>query len=307
MFRHLSYLLAFSAFTTAAALSAQDDDTNHSEAPENQIVVTGEREKEAQQRVNEMTKAITRRPKIDKPIARQYGDICVGVFGMSADYANGIIGQVEENARALGIRVSPEGCRVNTLIAFVRDGHAELEDLRKSAPWLFESLLDYEYKRILRGSGGAFAWHSTKVKEVDGKEMAMMSFGNPPRDVVVSDPFTASNISQQIRVDMIGSVVLIEKSLVPGKTIRQLADYISMRSFASVDDMASDGPDTTSTILSLFTSNGPAAEGMTDFDWSYLEALYKLPSTAQGSAVHDAAWSAYRKRALKIDDDRTSD
>lgn len=307
MFRHLSYLLAFSAFTTSAALSAQDDDTNHSEAPENQIVVTGEREKEAQQRVNEMTKAITRRPKIDKPIARQYGDICVGVFGMSADYANGIIGQVEENARALGIRVSPEGCRVNTLIAFVRDGHAELEDLRKSAPWLFESLLDYEYKRILRGSGGAFAWHSTKVKEVDGKEMAMMSFGNPPRDVVVSDPFTASNISQQIRVDMIGSVVLIEKSLVPGKTIRQLADYISMRSFASVDDMAIDGPDTTSTILSLFTSNGPAAEGMTDFDWSYLEALYKLPSTAQGSAVHDAAWSAYRKRALKIDDDRTSD
>ena len=307
MFRHLSYLLAFSAFTTSAALSAQDDDTNHSEAPENQIVVTGEREKEAQQRVNEMTKAITRRPKIDKPIARQYGDICVGVFGMSADYANGIIGQVEENARALGIRVSPEGCRVNTLIAFVRDGHAELEDLRKSAPWLFESLLDYEYKRILRGSGGAFAWHSTKVKEVDGKEMAMMSFGNPPRDVVVSDPFTALNISQQIRVDMIGSVVLIEKSLVPGKTIRQLADYISMRSFASVDDMASDGPNTTSTILSLFTSNGPAAEGMTDFDWSYLEALYKLPSTAHGSTVHDAAWSAYRKRALKIDDDRTSD
>lgn len=307
MFRHLSYLLAFSAFTTSAALSAQDDDTNHSEAPENQIVVTGEREKEAQQRVNEMTKAITRRPKIDKPIARQYGDICVGVFGMSADYANGIIGQVEENARALGIRVSPEGCRVNTLIAFVRDGHVELEDLRKSAPWLFESLLDYEYKRILRGSGGAFAWHSTKVKEVDGKEMAMMSFGNPPRDVVVSDPFTASNISQQIRVDMIGSVVLIEKSLVPGKTIRQLADYISMRSFASVDDMASDGPNTTSTILSLFTSNGPAAEGMTDFDWSYLEALYKLPSTAHGSTVHDAAWSAYRKRALKIDDDRTSD
>ena len=307
MFRHLSYLLAFSAFTTSAALSAQDDDTNHSEAPENQIVVTGEREKEAQQRVNEMTKAITRRPKIDKPIARQYGDICVGVFGMSADYANGIIGQVEENARALGIRVSPEGCRVNTLIAFVRDGHAELEDLRKSAPWLFESLLDYEYKRILRGSGGAFAWHSTKVKEVDGKEMAMMSFGDPPRDVVVSDPFTASNISQQIRVDMIGSVVLIEKSLVPGKTIRQLADYISMRSFASVDDMASDGPNTTSTILSLFTSNGPAAEGMTDFDWSYLEALYKLTSTAHGSTVHDAAWSAYRKRALKIDDDRTSD
>ena len=37
MFRHLSYLLAFSAFTTSAALSAQDDDTNHSEAPENQI------------------------------------------------------------------------------------------------------------------------------------------------------------------------------------------------------------------------------------------------------------------------------
>ena len=135
----------------------------------------------------------------------------------------------------------------------------------------------------------------------------MMSFGDPPRDVVVSDPFTASNISQQIRVDMIGSVVLIEKSLVPGKTIRQLADYISMRSFASVDDMASDGPNTTSTILSLFTSNGPAAEGMTDFDWSYLEALYKLPSTAHGSTVHDAAWSAYRKRALKIDDDRTSD
>ena len=297
----MKFLISIIAFSSALSLatssSAQDD------APvEDVIIVTGERESEAMERVEKMTRTITRRPRVDKPLARQYGRICVGVVGLSAAHAAVLIDRVEQNARRLDIAVAPDGCQVNTLVAFVRDGRTEVETLRKEAPWLFASLLDYEYDRILRGSGGAHAWHSTQVKEVDGKELAVIAFGDPPRQVQTSDPFTATRLGQQIRMDMIGSVVLMDSDLVPGKTLQQLADYVSMRSFASVDDIGQDSPDDTPTILSLFDDALAAPEGMTDFDWSYLEALYKLPRTAKGSAIHDAAWSQYRKKVIKNPD-----
>lgn len=266
------------------------------------IVVTAEQEREAEQRVEKMTRAITRRPRVDKPIARQYGQICVGIVGLKSDLAVALGQRVYENARRLDIGVAPDGCQVNTLIAFVDDARAEVEDLRKSAPWLFETLLDYEYERVLRGNGGAHAWHSFQVKEADGKELAVIEVGDPPRQVQSGDPFNATRMAQQIRTDIIGSVVIIDRDRVPGKTIQQLADYASIRSFASVDDLSNGGPNDTPTILSLFEADGVNAEGLTEFDWSYLEALYRLPVTARGSAVHDATWTSYRRRVLKLQD-----
>ncbi|MDG5750772.1 hypothetical protein P8R33_06630 [Qipengyuania sp. XHP0211] len=283
--------------SSAAPLMAQDADP-----AEEVIIVTGEREQEAMERVEGMTRAITRRPRVDKPLARQYGQICVGVMGMDPAYAGVLIDRIEANARRLDIAIAGEGCRVNTLVAFVDDGPEEVKQLRKDAPWLFSTLLDYEYDRILRGSGGAHAWHSTEEREVDGKQLAVIEVGDPPRQVKAGDPFNATRMAQQIRMDMIGSVVLMERALVPGKTLQQLADYASMRSFASIDDMASDGPDTTPTILSLFLDADAAPQEMTEFDWAYLQALYRLPRTARGEQIHDAAWSEYRKKVIRAKD-----
>lgn len=271
----------------SSALSAQ-----HPESTDADIVVQGELE-EAERQVEALTRAVTRRPRVDKPIARQFGGICLGVHGLSQEFAHVLISRIEANARWLGIHVLDEGCQINTLVSFTTDSAAEIERLRKQEPWLFSTLLDYEYERILRGNGAAQSWQATQVKGANGKEFASATMAG--RDVEINKQFSASHRSQQVRVDILGSIVVFDNAFVPGNTIQQLADYATMRLFAPTDDLSQSNPGGMTTILSLFADGHEPPDGLTSFDRAYLDALYKLPPTASGAAVHDAAWRAYRQ------------
>lgn len=302
-YRISARLAACAALLTGAALEAN---TVVAEAapPSADIVVQGELE-EAERQVEALAAAVTRRPRVDKPIARQFGGICIGVHGMSADFAHVLIARIEQNARGLGIHVLGEGCNVNTLISFAKDSRAEVERLRKDEPWLFSTLLDYEYKRILRGNGAVQAWHATEVKGADGKEFASAIING--REVEINDQPLASHLAQQLRVDITGAIVVFDNSQVPGKSIQQLADYATMRLFAPTDDLSNGSPADMPTILSLFADGADAPDGLSDFDRAYLGALYKLPPTARGAAVGDAARAAYRQARYESDPDDGSD
>lgn len=259
---------------------------------EQDIVVQGELDA-AEKQVDTLARAITRRPRVDKPISRQYGAICVGVHGLSTAFALTLIDRIEANARDLGIHVQGEGCQVNTLVSFSRNSRKEVERLRKEEPWLFSTLLDYEYERVLRGNGAVQAWQATEVKGANGKEFASAVIDG--REVEVNKQFSSSHLAQQLRVDILGAIVVFDNAYVEGKTIQQLADYATMRLFAPTDDLSDAPVSTMPTILTLFAEGGDAPDGLTDFDRAYLEALYKLPPTARSSAIRDAAWLSFRR------------
>ena len=42
-------------------------------------------------------------------------------------------------------------------------------------------------------------------------------------------------------------------------------------------------------ILQLFSGGADPPDGLTEFDWAYLSAYYKLDRGAKVSAIHDAA------------------
>ncbi len=278
---------AASILTLVTPASAQDERRADAE-----IVVQGELE-QAEQQVDNLTRAITRRPRTDRPIARRYGGICVGVSGMSAEFAHVLIERIEANARDIGVHILGDGCTINTLVAFTRNSRAEIERLRKDEPWLFATLLDYEYERILRGNGAVQSWQSTQLKGADGREFSTVSIAG--REVQQNTQFFASNRTQQLRVDVEGAIVVFDNAFVPGKSIQQLADYATMRLFAPTDDVSEGSPGSMETILSLFAADGVAPDGLTSFDRAYLGALYRLPPTARGEAVRDATWTAYRR------------
>lgn len=258
-------------------------------------IVVRNRLEQTQRHVEVLSKAISRRPRVDKPLSKWYAPMCVGVYGLAADKARQLIGRIEANAAAFGIRAAGEGCLVNTLVAFTKDSRSEIGRLKKSAPWLFETLLDYEYDRILRGTGAAQAWHSTRVKDVDGMEFGTLSLGKGIPDVLMSTPFKASHFDQQLRVDIEASMVVFDNAFVSGKTIQQLADYATVRLLASTHDIGNPGGGEIDTILTLFAEGASPPEGLTSFDRAYLGALYRLPPNARGSALHEATWSAFRR------------
>lgn len=283
--------LASAGTAFAQIMPAQNDD----------IVVQGQLQ-EAERQVETLTRAITRRPRVDKPIAKQYAGICVGVHGLAEEFAHVLIAQIEANAQWLDIHVLGSGCTVNTIIAFTGNSRGEIERLRKEEPWLFETLLDYEYDRILRGNGAAQSWQATQVKGADGKEFSTIMIGDIPREVQSNKQAFASNLADQLRVDVEGSIVVFDNAYVPGKSIQQLADYATMRLFAPTDDISNGSESGMATILSLFGEDGMAPEGLTSFDRAYLGALYKLPPTARGQAIHDATWTAYRQAHYEAED-----
>ena len=265
------------------------------------IIVQGLRE--AEERVEVMTRKITRRPRVDKPISKFYSQACFGVFGMDEAYAAAIIDRMQENARRLDIPVGGEGCQVNVLVGFVTDGVEEVQKLRKSDPAIFGSLLDYEYDRIMRGNGAVQAWHGTTVKSSDGREFSGATTADGDSYSINRQYGGSTRMGQPIRVDMDGAIVLIDAKRTPGKTVRQLADYASMRAFVSVDDTSEGGGSGIDTILSLFDEDGFAPGGLTRFDKAYLEAVYKLPANASGQRIHDATWSIYRGEELDEEDE----
>ena len=137
----------------------------------------------------------------------------------------------------MDLPVGGEGCQPNILIAFVKDGEQELDELRKAEPKLFATLLDYEYDRIKRGNGAVRAWHGTQLKGKDGRDFTDSGMGDAP----LNNQYSSSRLSKQVRVDMTGAIVIIDSNRVPGKTLQQLADYASMRAFVSIDDTSTGG------------------------------------------------------------------
>jgi hypothetical protein len=86
--------------------------------------------------------------------------------------------------------------------------------------------------------------------------------------------------------------VVFDSARANGKTVQQLADYATFRILAPVQDYAEAPERGMPTILTLFTPGGDPPGGLTEFDWAYLSAYYKLDRGAKASAVHDAAKQA---------------
>ncbi len=254
------------------------------------IVVTGEREKQAEA-AGDQARAITLRPRIDKPLARHYAPVCVTTFGVDAAYGAVMAQRVADNVRALGLPAGGTGCSPNVWIGFIRDSKAEVARLRQREPAMFALMKNYEADRVLAGSGAVQVWHATEIRNVDGRPIRREQVYIPdrgPADIDINTPAQAGRLKTPIRTDINGTIILFDRARADGLTVRQLADHATFRILAPVQDAATVEPGTIASILHLFAAGAERADGLTSFDWAYLSAYYKLDRGARASSVHDA-------------------
>ncbi len=289
--KSLSILFALSCANSAWAQS--------SEGGKDPIVVTGNRAEEAEVTAD-LAKAITWRPSQSKPLPKHYDPVCIKIFGLDADYADVMAERMRDNIRGLNLRLANENCSPNIWVGFVPNSHSEVTRLRKVDPAMFGDLKDFEIDRILAGSKASQAWFVREDRGIDGKPLkkrTIMIGGTSEFDgvevtVSANDAWNAGRIVSTIRVDMLGSIVLFDSKLAAGKSIRQLADYATLRSLAPVKDLPNEDANPV-TILTLFAENAIPPAGLTEFDWTYLAGYYKLGEHAGVEAVHDAAKRAF--------------
>jgi hypothetical protein len=267
-----------------APAAAQD------EAPQadDDIVVTGERPTHAE--VSRQARDITDIGSDirDRPLARIEDRLCPGVLGLKRAGAELMIDRIRWNGERLDMWMADDtACDPNLIIAFVEDGKATIAELVDSQPWLFDTLSIAERRALLAEDGPVRVWTTALDRTRDGMPIAR-------RDNLTDPPVTQmwmahSKLYLTIRQDITQVVVLFDRAGVRGKSIIQLADYATMRSFART--RPAEGDAALDTILALFDPEHEPPQALTDFDQAYLRSVYKeianLPAAMKLLGVSD--------------------
>jgi hypothetical protein len=219
--------------------------------------------------------------------ARWRNSICAGVVNApTTEGAQFIADRIGDIARDLGLKTQEPGCSPNIVILFAPDAAALASRWVESNPSLF---------RPFGGQGGTtqgvaalreFAtsdapvrwWQISMVTNWSGQPAfstrSQPEFGiKGPLTGQVSVAGTNSNIVNSVEGELTQAYVIVDMRKLGGASWEQIADYAAMVALAQVDPGGSAaGYDS---ILNLFES--PASvRGLTDWDRSYLRALYEL-------------------------------
>jgi hypothetical protein len=244
------------------------------EAGDSSIVVTEDLERPTSREVNRQARDISDITSdiYDKPLARIEDRLCPGVIGLRQAAAELMIDRIRWNAERLDMWLADDaGCSPNLIIAFVEDGKAQIAELHENQPWLFQSMTLPERRALLEQDGPVRVWTTAQLRTRDGMPIQRReNLTDPP---VVSMWMAHSKIYLTIREDITQVVVLFDRDAVRGKTVIQLADYATMRSFARTRP-AEGGAVALDTILTLFDADALPPDGLTEFDQAYLRSVY---------------------------------
>jgi len=208
------------------------------------------------------------------------------VLGLPVDAAGIVVDRIRYNAERVGAPIAATThCKANIIIAFTRDGGAELRRLLKQNGYLFYGLETQEVRELQDETGPVRAWNVTALRNRHGQEESprVQPLGlkidrdpglGPLR--VITVPASDSRIFLASRIDITASVVIVDLAAMDGMPVAQIADYATMRSIART--RPAKGDTAASTILSLFDRDSGHPQEMTAFDLAYLRTLYDAQS-----------------------------
>ncbi len=242
-------------------------------ADPNDIVVTGKTEAKPAE-VRKQARSITQTgPIYHEALAQFQEKVCPGILGLPADLAGIMVDRIRWNAEKVGMQTaSEEKCRPNILVAFVVNGQKALKELTKSQPQAFRNLSAAEVNAMLRDKGPVHAWVNTEVRSRQGDVLQGDNKDDMTKIPVLNVAQSQSHIFLAARLDITNSIVLIDFPAIDGMSVVQLADYVTMRTFARTRPV--EGDSAASTILSLFDKDAGAPRELTDFDLAYLRSVY---------------------------------
>lgn len=228
--------------------------------------------------------------------------VCPGIVNLHRGPAQSIADRIAANADALGIEVEGPGCEANLIVVFTVDAAAVTRAMVRGDPRVFS----HGGGGIDRGGAALSAfqdserpirWWSLSVPiDSETGQRAVRARGDPgsgpvdartaaivgcnPADCAIGAApavrsTIASRINSQIVDQLYKSIIVVDIDAVSGLTTAQLGDYLSLVSLSQVDPEADTGA--FDTVLNLF-ENRQGVVGLTEWDRSYLSALYNSPS-----------------------------
>jgi hypothetical protein len=223
-------------------------------------------------------------PPAGRGYARWYRRVCISVSNLERSTAQYLVDRISRLAVEVGLEPGEPGCQPDVVIVFTTDG-------KETATYLVEN-----QSSVLRPNGDGdvqrgldalreFAesdkpvrwWHVSLPVDARLGTPAMRVAGEPMNpglnklhSVKVAGP---SRIHSGIRDELKNVVIVVDGPKLQGKgtTWQQIGDLLALVSLAQIDLDAD--PIGFDSILNLF-SNPAAYSGLTDWDRSYVRALY---------------------------------
>jgi len=243
-------------------------------------------------------------PANNRGLARWNGPVCVGAVNLRSEVGQYVIDRISDVARELEVEAGEPGCRPNVLIVAAVDGAGLASALVEDRPRNFDLRHNgtdagtRAFRNFRTGDQPVRWWQISMPINSDNGERAVRLPGDeqPPRIRVVS----ASRLRTQIRDDMVRSVIIVDVDRLAGASLVQLADYLALVALAQIDAEADTAP--YPTILNLFADPTSAPAGLTEWDRSYLTALYehdqlRINRNSQVRAVAEAVTRDRREAA----------
>ena len=214
-------------------------------------------------------------------LARWESPVCLGVVNFRADAAHQLIDHISDVARDIGVELDEPGCEPNVLIVGTDDGQA----LASALVARHRSELRFGYTRSNRGSRALETfrtsdasirwWHISLPYNTETGGVAIRLPGGPAADVPQSGRCLqrrgGMTYCDAVTDRLIRSVIIVDVVALPEISFGQLGDYLSVLALAQVEpetDYA--GLDTVLNVL----KDPSGVAGLTDWDRSYLHALY---------------------------------
>lgn len=203
-------------------------------------------------------------------LARRSAKYCAAVSGLDEKYVPVVLDHVRDAASAAGIAAAAPGCSANLAIIFSTDGDGLVAALSRASPNLFRGLSPMKAKEIFASGRAVRWWYGKQGSDADGTEAI--------EGVLKS--YSAGLISTNFRVNISGTIVIVDVTKAEGYPLDAIASYAAMISFAEVtgrQDSLADVP----SVLGMFARSVPRAKalkGLTAWDHAYLKALYAIPA-----------------------------
>jgi hypothetical protein len=211
--------------------------------------------------------------------ARWHRRMCAGVFNLQNEPAQYIVDRISGLAEDVGLEAGEPGCIPDVVILFTVDARYAANYLVENNPRVFRpggptggmSLSRDALREFAESERAVRWWHVSLPVDARTGQLAIQ-ISSVPGIPVISVP-GASRIASAIRDDMSRVIIIVDSTKLTGTTWQEIGDYLAFISLAQISPNAA--PAAFDSILNLF-SNPTAYSGLTDWDRSYIRALYDI-------------------------------
>jgi hypothetical protein len=303
-------LLAAPGFAQDSAPQAAAPKTDAS-PPVDEVIVRGRKMSEIESDLRvyiDKFLAEVAKPATGRGYARWDRSVCVGVHNLETTAAQYIVDRISRLALDLGLQPGESGCTPQVNIIFATNAKETASLMVQRQPRIFRPTAGFAGTNLGRAALDEFAkserpvrwWHvSLPVSAHNGglaiEEPGTRTCGEAfcPPQVTVEGPSRIHNGT----IDVLWNVIIIvDATKLTGTTWQQLADYLAVVSLAQINPKTD--PAQFDSILNLF-SNPAAYSGLTDWDRSYLHALYTFDQEHVQTAQHNEIVSRIANRELE--------